>query len=174
MYACFALAENSRNGLLLCLLGLVLLAACGDQRDGASEPRPASINYLETGDLDALNQRGRLRILILNEADDQSFLPRAGSMRDFELRFASQFAHNVGLEPVIIYVDRVSELIPALREGRGDLIAANLSVTDERKALIEFTVPLLQARQVVLKRKGDDLSKRSQLDGRSIAIRRST
>ena len=176
MCACFAPVERLRNLSLTGLLGLALLVACGDQQEAAKQPPPraASINYLETGDLDALEKRGRLRILLLNEADDQSFLPRAGSIQDFELRFASEFAHSVGLEPVIIYVDSVGEFIPALREGRGDLIAANLSVTEERKARIEFTVPLLQARQVVLKRKGDELSKRAQLSGRTIAIRRST
>jgi membrane-bound lytic murein transglycosylase F len=174
MYVCSARTELTGSGLYLCLVGLIMLVACGEPVVEEPQPRTVSINYLETGDLDAIVKRGRLRILLLSEAADDSFLPRAGSMQDFELRTASAFARSLGLEPVIVYVDRVTEFIPALREGRGDLIAANLSVTDERKALIEFTVPLLHARQVVLRRKGDELSKRKQLNGRSIAIRQST
>ncbi len=174
MFACFAPADPVRAGdRIAWLLAALLLGGCGDP-EAIDAPRAPGTNYVETGDLEALRKRGLLRILLLNESEDHSFLPRAGTMVDFELRFASEFAQSIGLEPVIVYVDRMNEFIPALREGRGDLIAANLAITGERKALIDFTVPLLHARQVVLKRKDDQLSRREQLKGRSIATRRTT
>ncbi len=161
----------------LALLGAAALLACGStdrepRADGAVDGQAQA--YTETGDLDALRARGKLRILLLNEAVESNYLPRGGSIGDFELRYATEFARDMGLEPVVVFVSREADFIPALTEGRGDVIATKLAITDTRKALIDFTVPVMHARQVVLKRAGDEISEQQHLAGRTIAVRASS
>ena len=38
---------------------------------------------------------------------------------------------------------RFEDILPALAEGRGDIAAANLTVTDERAKVVDFAVPYL-------------------------------
>lgn len=47
------------------------------------------------------------------------------------------------------------ELIPALRDGRCDVIAAGMFITDERRRLIAFSIPTFQVRPGLLVRRGD-------------------
>ena len=48
---------------------------------------------------------------------------------------------------------RRDQLLPALVEGKGDIAAANLTVTPERRQLVDFAAPILtDVREVVLTR----------------------
>ncbi|HEX5079199.1 MAG TPA: transporter substrate-binding domain-containing protein [Geminicoccaceae bacterium] len=48
---------------------------------------------------------------------------------------------------MIIPVPR-DQLLPALLEGRGDIAAANLTITPERQVLVDFADPLLTGREL--------------------------
>ena len=154
-----------------------LLAMVGCSRDEPAQTPPAAgaaeRRFVETGDLRALERRGVLRILSPRFDADADYLPRNGSPLDEEQQLAAAFARRVGLEPVVVTVARFGDLIPALLEGRGDLIAANLTLTDSRKTRIAFTVPIGQSREQVLVRAGDKaLSGPGDLAGRRISVGR--
>jgi polar amino acid transport system substrate-binding protein len=71
-----------------------------------------------------------------------------------------------------------TELIPALREGRIDIIMSGLSVTDERKASVRFTKPYLRVGQMALVRKADLVRAadpaRMSAQGTRIGVKRGT
>ncbi|PSQ91186.1 MAG: lytic transglycosylase F [Proteobacteria bacterium SW_6_67_9] len=71
---------------------------------------------------------------------------------------------------MVVPVDRFSELIPALLDGRGDLIAANLAMTEANRERIAFSVALDHRRQLVVKRRDDELAAPADLAGRRITI----
>ena len=141
----------------------------------ATPPPTPAAPFLETGDLDAIKSHGRLRILAQrqSELDD---LPRAGFPSDLEHDAAEAFAKDAGLEPEFVWVDGYDELIPALLSGKGDVVAANMTVTDKRKQQVAFTVPIGQSRQVVVQRASDKkrIARVSDLAGRKVAVRKST
>jgi membrane-bound lytic murein transglycosylase F len=58
-----------------------------------------------------------------------------------------------------------------LVEGKVDMIAMNLTVTSERKAVVEFTEPLLQTRQVLVQRKPMQWEKMNKRQEESALIR---
>lgn len=137
---------------------------------GCGEKRPPS----ELGDLDALRTRGRLRILI-PQLDDVNHLPREVDFLDRERHLAESLAASLGLTPQWIVVSARNELIDNLVEGRGDLIAANLTVTDARRELIAFSQPLAMVREQVVSRAGaGSIRNASDLVGRTVVIRRSS
>ncbi|MGD2217320.1 MAG: transporter substrate-binding domain-containing protein [Gemmatimonadales bacterium] len=141
-------------------LALAILAGCGDD--------------LETGDLGVLAERGELRIIVprRGEAD---LLPRHGHPFDYELDVAASFAESVGLEPVYVWVDEHDDLIPALIEGRGDLVAANLTVTAERRRHIAFSLPVGHVReQIIVRAEDESIEGPADLEGRQVVVRRSS
>ena len=134
----------------------------------------AGPEFIESGDLAEIRKRGKLRILYPRHTQTGR-LPRRGSSIDFELDLARDFARQRGLEPVLVYVHSRDELIPSLLAGRGDLIAANLTVTAERKESVAFTVPVAVVReQLVARRDGRKVDGPADLAGRKVAVRRSS
>ncbi len=103
-----------------------------------------------TGDLKALKERGRLRILIPANIGGVFYLPRAGWPVEAQHEAAADFARTQGLQAELVPVEKFTDLIPALLEGRGDIIAANLTITESRRRKIGFSVPLTSVRQQVM------------------------
>ena len=157
--------------LVLLLFGL-LVTGCSADENGDSrgntkkdtEPR----NYIETGDLDDISKRGQLRILTLQESE--TYLSREGDGPYLEQELATEFARSLKLRPVRVYVDSFQELIPALLEGRGDLIAAGMRITDERMKQVSFTVPLQFTHEQLVGRADDKITSLKQLKGRRISV----
>lgn len=124
-------------------------------------------------DLDAIKSRGVLRILVPANIDGSRFLPRKGSPVAGQEQAAEAFARSQGLEPQIIPVRRFADMIPELVAGHGDIIAANLTVNDQRRKKIAFSLPVAQIREQVLVRADDDSIKdTSDLDGKRVMAER--
>ncbi len=149
-----------------------LLTACQQPEPTRFEP-PRVLEespYVETGDFDAIRDHGQLRLLMVRRPEAVTHLPRAGSPVNTQLRAAARFARSVDLEPVVVLVDRFDQLVPALTEGRGDVIVANLPITERHRDEIGFTVALDRSRQMLVARKDDPIETPADLDGRAITV----
>jgi membrane-bound lytic murein transglycosylase MltF len=110
-----------------------------------------------TGDLDAIVERRVLRVLTPYGGYQFYFdngRPR-GATVEMLARLEAFINEELGLGNVKVYIVPIpvsrDQLIPGLLEGKGDLAAADLTVTDERKKLVSFTRPLLtDIREVVV------------------------
>lgn len=131
-------------------------------------------SYVETGDLAELKKRGLLRVLVPFSSEYESYLPRQGFPLHYESAILEKFAKNLGLKAVFLYVDTRDQMIPELLAGKGDIIAANLTITKSRKKQVNFTIAMDTVREVIVSRNKDKLHKRSQLKGRTIAIHKSS
>jgi polar amino acid transport system substrate-binding protein len=103
-------------------------------------------------DLDEITQRGSLRVLAVLVNQQESFVSaKAGVGLDRELLEGFAALHRVKL--TLVPVTGWDRLVPALLEGRGDVIAGRFTVTEARKKEIDFTVEVFPTRNVVLTRK---------------------
>jgi len=155
--------------LPLCII--TSLYGCSDDLSSTLEVTlPAAESYIETGDLTAIKDQGHLRILIM--PIDERWLPRKGSSFSNEQELAIQLADQLGLKLVFVHVEKFEDLIPQLNQGRGDLIAANLTITTARKELVQFTVPLTHSIERIVSRIDDKkVTNHKSLNGRTIAFR---
>ena len=169
-------------GRLLAIV-CVGLAGCSPSEprggtDGAPAPAPrtrtaAAVPSEFKGDLPGLRQRGELRILVQRRS--ASWLPRSGSPLDTDRRQAIALAADLGLGVTFVAVEDFEDLIPALLEGRGDLIVENLTATPERRKRVAFSVPVAFVREQVVARADDEaLAGPPDLAGRTIAVQRSS
>jgi ABC-type amino acid transport substrate-binding protein len=107
---------------------------------------------LPAPDLPEITARGTLRVLsvVRNQADDfMSAQPGRGFDREVLEGFCN--LHKLKLE--VIPLKNWGDLIPALQQGRGDLIAGRFNVTASRREQIEFTAEVFPSRHVVMTRK---------------------
>ena len=111
-----------------------------------------SIGRLHALDLDEIEKRGTLRVLavVLNQPDEfVTMKPGVGFDREVLEGFAR--LHRLGLE--VIPLASWDHLVPALQQGKGDVIAGRFTVTDSRRRLIEFTAEVFPTRNVVVTRR---------------------
>jgi len=128
---------------------------------------------VEKRDLAALRQRGTLRILV-RRFDDQD-LPRHGSSIAQQREEMADFAQQLGLQPEWVYIADFNELIPALLDGRGDVIVANMTVTKSRKHKVAFTVPLDSAHEQLIASATNRIPKKlDELAGRTLGVQQGT
>jgi len=101
-----------------------------------------------TADFDGMLERRRVRVLtsfsktfyFLDKARQRGLIYEM--MKQFEKALNEKYEtkhRKIALVFVPVARDR---LIPALIEGKGDIAAANLTITPERSALVEFSDPL--------------------------------
>lgn len=127
-----------------------------------------------TDDFDRIRERGEIRFLV-PAVGDADGLPRGRTPLRADRRVAGLFAEAHGLEPIWVPVERYDDLIPALREGRGDVIVATLTITPERQAVIDFGAPLIAVREVVVThRDSAPVARAADLVGRTVTVRRSS
>jgi ABC-type amino acid transport substrate-binding protein len=107
---------------------------------------------LSAGDLPDVKARGTLRVLavVRNQADDfMSTEPGNGFDREVLEGFCA--LHHLKLE--VVTQRNWGDLIPALLQDKGDVIAGRFNVTASRKEQIAFTSEVFPSRHVVLTRK---------------------
>ncbi len=132
---------------LTCLVPAVAFGAAEEARP--EEPQGLEIVDIRKGDLDELVELRQVRALVVLSKTFY-FLDGAeqrGLTYEMMRTFEADLNKRLGLEtrPVqVIFIPvRRDELLPALVEGRGDIAAANLTVTKERRKLVDFAAPHL-------------------------------
>ena len=70
----------------------------------------------------------------------------------FDITMGEKIAKNAGMKLEVMDM-AFDSLIPALQAGTIDFIAAGMSVTEERKKNVDFSVPYFASEQVIIVRK---------------------
>ena len=116
---------------------------------GHDDDKPASYEVIQQwiGDLDGMEERRIIRVLTvysvgryyIDGAVEKGLVrEQAQLFEDFiNKRYKRKHAR---IHVVTIPVAR-NQLVPALLEGRGDIIIASLSITPERQAVVNFSIP---------------------------------
>jgi membrane-bound lytic murein transglycosylase MltF len=135
-----------------------------------------------TGDLDAMVQRRLIRVLV-TYSKTHYFVDR-GTQGGLTYEFGRLFEKDLNkkLKKKHIRVDVVfvpvarDQLIPALLEGRGDIAAANLTITKERLKQVDFADPWYKnVSEIVVTAPGvDRISSVQDLSGKEVYIRKSS
>jgi membrane-bound lytic murein transglycosylase F len=103
-------------------------------------------------DLPEIEARGTLRVLAVR-GSEQFFALGEGARPGFDREILEGFARlrKLRVEPVV--VSSWDGLLPALVEGRGDLAAGGVTVTEARRRAVDFSTEVFPSRLVVLTRK---------------------
>ncbi len=130
----------------------MLLTACsgrGGDRDLLSKTKKTAPHR----DLKEIKESGRL--VALTDFSSSSYFIYKGIPMGFEYDLLERFCTHIGVDLSIEVVEDMDNVIEMLNQNEGDVIAANYTVTNQRKKDVLFTKPVLQTKQVLVQRLPD-------------------
>ena len=155
-------------------------ADAGDERSDTTVTQAAPEFRLFTGDLDEMLERRVIRALVPYSPIfffvDENARPR-GISQDYlaELeKYVNETLDTNGLPLTVVAVPVTREhLIPWLLEGRGDVIVADLTVTEARSRRLLFTEPIASgiSELLVSGPSASPIDQLQQLSGRTVIAR---
>jgi len=168
---------------------LPVCAAAATATTAAAQPAPAAGPKLAldlesvpwSGDLDGMVKRRYLRVLV-PYSKTLYFVDYGGQQRGMSYDFMRAFETDLNqrhardalpIEAVFIPVAR-DQLIPMLAAGQGDVVAANLTITEERARQVDFITPVASGvDEVVVTGPGaPPLTKIEDLAGQSVLVQK--
>ena len=165
---------------------LFLLSTCPAPAEQPPEEEHSFISFLGekwTGDLDGIQKRRMLRVLVVYSRTH--FFIDKGTPRGithdgfmaFEKDLNRRLKTNKHSYIHIVFIPvRHDELIPSLIEGRGDIAAANLTITPLRLAQVDFSDPFgSSVRELVVTASGvEGITTLEDLSDRQVYVRPSS
>src|SRR5215204_2250304 len=135
-----------------------------------------------TGDLAGMQERRTVRVLtaynrtlyFIDKGTERGTAADQGRLLEIELNKTLAKGH-LTVSVVFVPVSR-DELLPALMDGRGDIIMANLTVTEERQQIVDFVDPwIANVDEIVVTGPNvPAISSRDDLSGRQVFVRESS
>ncbi len=128
--------------------------------------------YNPNDSLRKIKNRGSLIVITDNSA--HGFYLYQDRPMGFEYQLAKEFADFLNVKLTVI-TPGWGEMFETLLSGQGDLIASSLTKTSKRKNRMSFSDEYLPVQQQVIVRKGfRGIKKLSDLDGKTVHIRKNT
>ncbi len=120
-------------------------------------------------DLAGIRRRGTLRVLTRNSP--ASYYVWRGRLMGFEYELCRRFAKKQRLAIEMVVPPPEADLIDWLLEGKGDMVAASLAITQERiERGVAFTRRYHQAVEKIIARHDDPLRSVEELGGRTVVV----
>lgn len=108
-------------------------------------------------DFDTIQQEGTLTALI-NYGSTSYFIYK-GVPQGFEYELLRMYSDKIGVNLKVVPIQSIDSVFIQLNKGDADVVAANLTVTEERLEQVSFTHPILITKQVLIQRKPDNWKK---------------
>lgn len=171
--------------IVLCvLLAAMLVTACAPQETAnTAEPAAAAGEEAAAPDegtaaagdaLAAIKEKGKLILMTNATFPPYEYLGEGSAVTGTDIEIGQMIADEIGVELEVVDMD-FDGLIPALQGGKGDLVAAGLSITPERAEAVDFSVPYADATQLIIVRKDDPkVAGADDLEGKTIGVQLGT
>ncbi|MGC9795733.1 basic amino acid ABC transporter substrate-binding protein [Fervidobacterium riparium] len=125
--------------------------------------------------LTEIKKRGKLVIGTEPTFPPFEFVDEKNQVVGFDIDVANELAKRLGVKLEIVNLP-FDSLIPALQQGKIDLIIAGMTITEERAKVVDFSKPYFEANQAIVVRKGSDFSPKGfdALVGKKVAVQLGT
>jgi polar amino acid transport system substrate-binding protein len=99
-----------------------------------------------------------------------------GTIMGFDIELMRLIAKKAGYDDIEIVSMDFDSLIPALEQGQIDVIAAGMTITEEREKRVDFSIPYWEADQAILVRVGSGFKpqKVEDLEGKTVGVQTGT
>ncbi len=86
-----------------------------------------------------------------------------------DVDIANEIAKDLGVSLKVVDMD-FDGLIAEMNAGRGDFVAAGMSITEERKKSVDFTIEYVKSSQYMIVKKGSPIAVIDDLKGKKIGV----
>ena len=137
----------------------LILYACTDKKE-------------KTDNLNTILERGKLIVGVRVDAKPFGFLDSNGKYQGYDVELAEKLAKSIlNSSSAVEFVPVTAQnRISMLNSGKVDVLVAAVSVTENRKILMDFSSPYFIAGQAVLVNQGSDITTLKELNGKRVII----
>jgi len=119
--------------------------------------------------LNSVREAGELVVVTVNSPT--TYYEGTSGFEGLEHDMAKAFAQFLDVDLRIVVVKQFADVIPAVLDGKADMAAAGITITDERKQLLLFSEPYQHIhQQLVYRQAGQRPRDYSDLVGRDISV----
>lgn len=134
-------------GLFLLLFPIVF-SGCRNKNVGGNDPVICNI------DLEDIKELGK--IVAVTDYNSTEYFIYRGEPMGYQYDLLNALAIHLDVKLEVIVENEIEKTFEYLNSGKCDLIALNLTVTNERSKSINFTIPHSQTHQVLIQRKPEN------------------
>ncbi|KNF08111.1 ABC transporter glutamine-binding protein GlnH [Gottschalkia purinilytica] len=169
--------------VLLVVLSLIagVLAGCGQSKSSSNEKQQSQevskdSSKEKSNEIQKIKDRGKILIGIFTDKPPFGYVDENGKNDGFEVALSKRFAKDLlGDESKLEFVPLEPEnRIPFLQSDKVDLIMANMTVTDERKQVVDFTNPHLKVAIQILAKDNSKITSVDDLKGKKVIVTKGT
>lgn len=149
-----------KNLLSIIVLCLVLLTSGCTNKDTSSDT------------LDKILKRGKIIVGVKYDTKPFGYINAKHELAGYDVDLAKYIAKSIlGKENDIEFKQVTSSnRIFALNSGKVDIIIATMTITDQRKTVVDFSLPYYMAGQAILVPKNSKINSISDLNGKKVII----
>ena len=152
------------------------LTACGGSASSTASSTASSAASSEAASTSAAAELTTVEAGKLTMATNAAFPPYemttdAGEFEGIDIDTAKAIAEKLGLELQIDDMDFDAALL-SVQQGKADIVMAGVTVTDERKAVMDFSDSYATGIQSIIVPEGSDITSPDDLAGKKIGTQR--
>ncbi|HDR7897641.1 transporter substrate-binding domain-containing protein [Bacillus pacificus] len=159
--------------LTFIIIGLlsILVVACG-----SNEKKTEKTSAKPSGKIEEIKERGELVVAVFTDKPPFGYVDKDGKNVGFEIDMAKRFAKDLlGDESKVKFIPvEAASRIPYLQSDKVDFVLANMTATDERKKVVDFTNPHLKVAVQVLVKDGSPIQSVKDLEGKKVIVTKGT
>lgn len=162
---------------------IIFVESCNQNTSSQEADNQKVINNASISDF--TQKDGILTVLMDNSLT--SYYIYQGEAMGYEYEMLELFANENDLKLHIKIIGQVENILDSLKAGKGDLVAANLTISKDRMDQVAFTEPLFRTKQILVQRLPDNKQKmtkddiekslvrdRLDLEGKNVMIRKNS
>jgi L-cystine transport system substrate-binding protein len=166
---------RKRGFLVTTLMALtlfsLLLSACGTRQDTSGTSNGSSSSNEAAGNqLEAIKKAGVIKIGMMGTYPPYNFLNDKKELDGFDVDIAKELAKRIGVKPEFT-AQEFSGLIPSLQKKKFDAVISQVTITEDRKKVIDFTEPYITNHvNIIVNSKTNDITKLEDFKGKTIGV----
>jgi L-cystine transport system substrate-binding protein len=154
--------------LMLTLIFAVVLSACGGADDETKDTNQDNEKDKEISLLQEIKDRGVMKVGVMGTYQPYNFLNENKEMDGFDVDIAKEVAKRLGVEAEFV-AQEFSGMIAGLQAEKFDVVISQMTITDERKAQMDFSEPYITNNvKIIVQEDNQNITKLEDFKGKDI------
>ena len=159
--------------LIASMVALVMMFSFAACSDNSSEGSNTEGEQAQSQSLDAIKEAGEIVMFTNAEFPPFEYRDDNNEIAGVDVDIANEIANDIGVELVIEDVN-FDSIVTSVQSGKAAFGAAGMTITDERKENVDFSIEYVTSKQYVILPEGTTISTIEDLDGMNIGVQTGT
>lgn len=148
-------------------------AGCNNQQESGGNDGSGNSGNATFKTVDQIKESGEVTIGVFSDKNPFGYVDNTGKYQGYDVYFAERIAQDLGVELKLVPVEAASR-VEFLETAKVDIILANFTVTDERRAKVDFALPYMKVALGVVSPDSAIIKDAEELNGKTLIVVKGT